>query len=406
MEKKILLFIASILLSMASVFAEFDITLSSNPPQGGFVSGGGNYTHGETITIFAIPDSLCYTFINWSEDGVIVTTSPFYTFPVTQSRNLVANFVETGGSHTITVMANPAHAGTILGTGAYSCGTIVTMCVTPYDGYQFINWTENGIVVSTDHCYTFPVFYPRNLIANFALATYNVTVTTEPSGCGEVTGGGANLPYGTSVALCATPSICCDFLYWAENGVIISVDHCYAFPVTRHCNLIAHFAVKTYDVIISSNLPEGGTISGGGNNILCGDSTFVWAVPNPDYEFVNWTEDDIEISNTALHAFPVLRSHNLVANFEKSKTMVAVTETIGTSAIKIYPNPTSGELKVVSSELKVENIEIYDAFGKKVGVTRAIAPETAIDISHLSAGVYFVKVITDAGEVVQKVVKE
>jgi len=405
MEKKILFFVATILLSMASVFAQYDITVSADPSHGGFVGGGGNFAYGTQVTVSAIPDSLCYEFVCWiDDDGNVVCIDPFYTFTVTQSRNLVAHFVETGKTYDITVSSNPP--GLLnSGSGTYSCGTMVTVCVAPPAGYQFINWTENGIEVSTDLCYTFTVHYPRDLVANFELVTYDVTVTAEPSECGWVTGGGENLPYGTEVIIEAIPSMCCDFLYWGEDGHAISTDQVFKFIVTRPLNLVAYFAVKTYDIITSANPSEGGTISGGGN-VLCGDSTFLWANANPDYEFVNWTEDNIEVSANALYAFPVTYSRNLVANFEKVKATVAVIETIGTSAIKIYPNPTNGELKVVSGESKVEHVEIYDIFGKKVGVTRAIASETVIDISHLPAGVYFVKVITDAGEVVQKVVKE
>ena len=88
-----------------------------------------------------------------------------------------------------------------------------------------------------------------------------------------------------------------------------------------------------------------------------------------------------------------------ISIFDEEKVSI---KPFGTPAINIYPNPTKRELRVVSNELKIENIEIYDIFGKKVNITR----ETIIDISHLATGVYFVKVITDVGVVVKKMVKE
>ena len=72
----------------------------------------------------------------------------------------------------------------------------------------------------------------------------------------------------------------------------------------------------------------------------------------------------------------------------------------------IYPNPTTGEFKIESGEFIVENIEIFDVFGKRVEVSRASTPESSIDISHLSAGLYFVKVTTKVGVEVKKVLKE
>jgi len=62
-----------------------------NASTGGTVSGGGSYEWGSTATVTAIPDP-GYAFVNWTEDGVEVSTSTTYTFTVDGDRNLVANF--------------------------------------------------------------------------------------------------------------------------------------------------------------------------------------------------------------------------------------------------------------------------------------------------------------------------
>ncbi len=66
-------------------------------------------------------------------------------------------------------------------------------------------------------------------------------------------------------------------------------------------------------------------------------------------------------------------------------------------AVKIYPNPTFGQLKVESGKLRIENIQVFDMVGKLVFETK----QTSFNISHLSNGMYFVKV----GNVVRKVLK-
>ena len=73
--------------------------------------------------------------------------------------------------------------------------------------------------------------------------------------------------------------------------------------------------------------------------------------------------------------------------------------------VNIYPNPTAGELRIESGELRVENVVIYDVFGKIQRIENWKMKNT-IDISHLPTGVYFVKISTEAGEVTRKVVKE
>lgn len=73
--------------------------------------------------------------------------------------------------------------------------------------------------------------------------------------------------------------------------------------------------------------------------------------------------------------------------------------------IKIYPNPTIGELKIESGELRIEDVVIYDIFGK-IQRMDSWKTENTIDIYHISAGIYFVRICTAAGEVVKKVLKE
>ena len=91
--------------------------------------------------------------------------------------------------------------------------------------------------------------------------------------------------------------------------------------------------------------------------------------------------------------------------------------------IVLYPNPTTGELKVQSFGFKVSEIEIFDVIGRKVQSyefnvqsydtlnpkhkTRNNKSEITIDISHLSNGVYFVVIESVTGEkTVFKVIKK
>ena len=59
-----------------------------------------------------------------------------------------------------------------------------------------------------------------------------------------------------------------------------------------------------------------------------------------------------------------------------------------------------------AGELRMENVEVFDVFGRNVGANLRVCPHTAIDISNLQTGIYFVKIRTNAGEVVRKVVKQ
>jgi len=73
--------------------------------------------------------------------------------------------------------------------------------------------------------------------------------------------------------------------------------------------------------------------------------------------------------------------------------------------VKLYPNPTTRDLRIESEDLRIENVVIYDVFGK-IQKTEKQKMENTFDISHLPAGVYFVRISTEVGQVVRKVLKE
>ena len=81
--------------------------------------------------------------------------------------NYLVEYVAPVVSYVVTVSANPAEAGTVTGAGEYEEGTEATLTATANEGYEFVNWTENEVEVSTDAEYTFEVLADRALVANF-----------------------------------------------------------------------------------------------------------------------------------------------------------------------------------------------------------------------------------------------
>jgi hypothetical protein len=71
--------------------------------------------------------------------------------------------------------------------------------------------------------------------------------------------------------------------------------------------------------------------------------------------------------------------------------------------LQVYPNPTTGELKMENGELKIENVEIYNVMGKKQSLN--LSTPQFLNISHLPTGIYFLKIETEQGSVVKKVIK-
>jgi len=75
-------------------------------------------------------------------------------------------------------------------------------------------------------------------------------------------------------------------------------------------------------------------------------------------------------------------------------------------AFTVYPNPTTGELKIKNEELKIENIEIYDITGRNISSHHLITSSSYhLNISHLPAGIYVMVVRTPAGLFYEKIIK-
>jgi len=74
---------------------------------------------------------------------------------------------------------------------------------------------------------------------------------------------------------------------------------------------------------------------------------------------------------------------------------------------KLYPNPTTGKICIENQEIHIQEVKIYDVFGRELLAYKPLAfPNAIVDISHLSAGVYFVRIFSKTGEVNKKVLKK
>ncbi|MBO5956224.1 MAG: agmatine deiminase family protein [Bacteroidales bacterium] len=74
------------------------------------------------------------------------------------------------------------------------------------------------------------------------------------------------------------------------------------------------------------------------------------------------------------------------------------------SEVNVYPNPASDKL-YVETESEVDEVEIYDVYGRQQPIANSQQP-TAIDVSGLNSGVYFVRIKTDSGDVVRRFIKK
>jgi len=233
------------------------VTVTINPSSGGSVSGTGVYANGVNCTLTATANT-GYTFANWTLNGAIVSTSASYTFAVNTNVALTANF--TINSYAVTTTPSPSAGGTVTGAGSYVYGSSCTVTATPNTGYTFTNWTENGVVLSTDPSYTFTVGAAHTLTAVFTINQYTVSATAYPTTGGTINGTGT-YDYGSNCTLSAIPSSGSSFAYWTENGSIVSTAANYTLAIIDDHTLVANFTSSSPLIYNYSSSSNGHTIS-------------------------------------------------------------------------------------------------------------------------------------------------
>ena len=271
----------------------YAITVTADPVAGGTVTGANTYDYASTCTLTATAAE-GYQFVNWTKGGVEVSTNAEYSFTVEEDAAFVAHF--TSQPYEITASVNPLEGGTATVEGTLTYGTTCTLTATPAEHYAFVNWTLGGEVVSTDAEYSFTLTGDAAYVANFEIASYEITATVNPAGTGTVSGTGS-VTYGQTCTLTATAIAGYEFSNWTLGGVEVSTDASYTFTVYEAGAYVANFTPKTYYVTVAANPTEGGFVSRKpeptvGDIYDFGQQVKLRAVPKLGYEFVNWTKSD------------------------------------------------------------------------------------------------------------------
>ncbi|MCB9260308.1 MAG: T9SS type A sorting domain-containing protein [Ignavibacteriales bacterium] len=317
--KNLLIGLSILLLSFTSLSAQNDtIVTVINPWIGGSITGGGEYLSGSHVTLEAFPNS-GYEFTSWTENNVVVANDSVYSFISSGNRTLYGNF--NLKTYNISVDVNPVNSGNVTGSGNYEHGSAVTLEAIPNIGYNFKNWTEKGLEISTDSVLSFTADKKRDLSANFELKSYNITTDVNPIGSGSITGDGI-YQHGTNVTLEAIPSEHYQFVNWTENNLEVTTDSLMTFLANGNRNLIANFKLKSYSVSSSVNPINGGNINGDGD-YLFGSTVNLEANPTLGYSFLNWTENNLEVSTDTIYSFTINQNRELVANFSLDNFLIS-----------------------------------------------------------------------------------
>jgi hypothetical protein len=166
---------------------------------------------------------------------------------------------------------------------------------------------------------------------------------------------------------------------------------------TIHLTISAGFVAKSWNLIW--NEYEGTKIvtyniyRSTGNNANNLSWVLIESLPGGNTSYTDLTPSNGNNLNYLIEAVP--EDPCIVSKSLSSiKSNIASIVDSEISKLVVYPNPTTGKLQIINYDLQENStIEIFDVVGKlqQLEISK-LEIETTIDISHLSAGLYFLKI--------------
>ena len=224
-----------------------------------------------------------WEFVRWvTEDGEEVSRESTYSFDVTESISLVAEFA--AEKFEVTAEANDGVMGTVSGGGEYEYLSEAVLVAEAHEGYRFVKWsdgaTENPrrVTVTGDAVYT----------AEFAAEVYTITAEANDGAMGAVNGGG-EYGYMSEAVLVAEANDGYRFVKWSDG----ETENPRRVTVTEDAAYTAEFAAEVYTVTAEANDGAMGAVSGGGEYEYLSEAVLV-AEANEGYRFVKWSDGETE----------------------------------------------------------------------------------------------------------------
>lgn len=306
----------------------------ANPTEGGTVTGGGQYHNGVTCTLTATANE-DYFFVNWMENGNVVSTETTYSFIVEGNRSLMANFANV--NHHNNVYNGDFELGNVGFTSSYQYSTNLVPEGTYYIGENANNYhngfvglahggtgnfmiingaTEPGINVWTEQVTVIPN-------TNYAFSTWVCNVGAyNPNAV-------ALLQFSINGVQLGEIFSCINELnVWEQFYVIwnsgnstsatITILNQNTTPMGNDFGLDDIYfglATQSYSINAMPNPIEGGSVTGAGT-YQEGATCTLTATANTGYYFVNWTKDGEQVSSEGSYSFTVTENAEYVAHFE------------------------------------------------------------------------------------------
>ena len=408
-------FLDDITISQASAPVQYTLTVTSNNPAWGTVTGGGTYAAGTTAIIGATPNS-GYHFVQWQDGNTSATRSVIVTANATYTATFAANPVEEPCVVSDFPYSESFEGGIDCWTATDGNGDSFTWrtlssigegseAVTPHTGSVMVgSFSWNSAAMQADEYLISPAFeLPDGSVSLSFWFRVNSNFPEDKLAVKLSTTGNATSNF-TTTLVDITPTAAngswtqqtVDLSAYAGQTVYIAFHHHDSYDnnyvVLDDISISQSTAPVQYTLTVTSNNPAWGTVSGGGTYDE-GTTVTLAATPNSGYRFVQWQDGNTNASRTVT----VTANATYTATFAPNEGI----DGIAAGQWVLYPNPADDAVRFSGMDHAV--LTVTDLAGRIVA-THTVADGDLLDVSAWPSGTYFFTIVADGMADVRKII--
>jgi hypothetical protein len=399
-------------LSYGSPGGSTNFTITANTGSNGSITPGGSFTvtEGSDQTFFITPDTF-YEIEDVLVDGVSVGAVSSYTFTnITADHTISASFSEII-THTITASADQNGWITPSGNIVVIEGSDQTFNITADTNYEIEDVLVDGTSVGAVSSYTFTnVSTDHTISASFLQKAHSIIATAGPNG--SITPDGnvlVNEGFNQTFFIAADPGYAVEDVLVDGNSVGAVGRYTFSYVIAEH-TISASFVQVLHNITASAGsngsiTPEGIITVAEGS-----DQTFEISA-DIDYKIEDVLVDGSSVGAVSSYTFSdVKANHTIAAEFvsipDSTNTSAQSIQTMAqtNSTIKIFPNPTNGDITISGVEGGC-NVRIVDLLGKEL-MNMKLSGNNTLDLSKIYAGIYFIEVRDNNKCIIERLIKE
>ena len=224
----------------------------------------------------------------------------------------------------VTLEADPEEgAEELIGAGTYYENEEVTIDIDVAEGYEFIEWQEDGEQYTTEQEFSFDIEQDRDFTAILEeVDEYEVTLEADPSEGADNLIGAGTYEEGEEVTIDIDVDSNYNFVEWQEDEEKVTDDKEYIFNIEEDRDFTAILeeeeepTPEEYEVTLEADPEEGADDLIGEGAYEEGEEVTIDIDVEEGYDFIEWQEDEEKVTNDKEYTFDIEEDRHFKATLE------------------------------------------------------------------------------------------